>query len=134
MRAAKRSASSMSSTTSATLEWARAPLAEAVAQRRDAVRAVRAAAAGARRRRGLRDQAIAAADSAELAASATGSTAKFDLIAWTQTANARGDDAAATALRQHVHDEVTREMKLTRKPLFAEISKADGRRASKASS
>jgi len=108
------------------LEWARAPLAEAVAQRRNAVRAVRAlvphAPAGAA---GLSDQAIAAASS-ELAAERDRLDGEIsDLIARTQSAGASGDVAAATALlRQHVHDELARDMKLTKKPLFAEISKA----------
>ena len=109
------------------LEWARAPLAEAVAQRRSAVRAVRTlvphAPAGAA---GLSDQAIAAAGSTELAAERDRLDGEIsDLIAWTQSPSASGDVAAATALLwQHVHDELTRDMKLTRKPLFAEISKA----------
>jgi hypothetical protein len=109
------------------LEWARAPLAEAVAQRRNAVRAVRAlvpqAPGGAA---GLSDQAIAAASSTELAAERDRLDGEIsDLIAWTQGATAFGDVAAATVLlRQHVHDELTREMKMTKKPLFAEISKA----------
>ena len=109
------------------LEWARAPLAEAVAQRRAAVQAVRAlvpqAPAGTA---GLSDQALAAASSAALAAERDRLDGEIsDLIAWAQSADARGDVAGATALlRQHVHDELTREMKMTKKPLFAEISKA----------
>ena len=48
-----------------------------------------------------------------------------DLIAWTHSSDARGDVATAIALlRQHVHDELRRDMKLTKKPLFAEISNA----------
>ena len=94
---------------------------------RDAVCAVRAlvphAPAGAA---GLSDQMIAAASSAELAAERDRLDGEIsDLIAWTQSPSASGDVAAATALlRQHVHDELTRDMKLTKKPLFAEISKA----------
>ena len=50
-----------------------------------------------------------------------------DLIAWTHSSDARGDVATAIALlRQHVHDELKRDMKLTKKPLFAEISNASG--------
>ena len=68
----------------------------------------------------------AAAGSAALAAERDRLDGEIsDLIAWARSADARGDVAAATALlRQHVHDELTREMKMTRKPLFAEISKA----------
>jgi hypothetical protein len=111
------------------LEWARAPLAEAVAERRSAVRAVRAllpeAPAGAME---LSDQAIASASSAELAAERDRLDGEIaDLIAWTHGDEARGDVAAAIALlRRHVHDELKRDMKLTKKPLFAEISKATG--------
>jgi hypothetical protein len=109
------------------LEWARAPLAEAVRERRKAVSAARAllpqAPAGAA---GLSEQAIAAASSVELAAERDRLDGEIsDLIAWTQGESASGDIAAATALlRQHVHEELARDMKLTRKPLFAEISKA----------
>lgn len=109
------------------LEWARAPLAEAVRERRKAVSAARAllpqAPAGAA---GLSEQAIAVASSVELAAERDRLDGEIsDLIAWTQGDGASGDVAAATALlRQHVHEELARDMKLTRKPLFAEISKA----------
>ena len=74
----------------------------------------------------MSEQAIAAGNSAELAAERDRLDGEIsDLIAWTQSEAARGDVAAATALlRQHIHDELAREMKLTRKPLFAEISKA----------
>jgi hypothetical protein len=111
------------------LEWARAPLLEAVAERRNTIRAVRAlvpqAPAGAK---GLSDQALASASSAELAAERDRLDGEIaDLIAWTHGDAAHGDVAAAIALlRQHVHDELKREMKLTKKPLFAEISKATG--------
>ena len=109
------------------LEWARAPLAEAVRQRRKAVSAARVllpqAPTGAA---GLSEQAIAAASSVELAAERDRLDGEItDLIAWTQGESASGDVAAAIALlRQHVHEELARDMKLTRKPLFAEISKA----------
>jgi hypothetical protein len=111
------------------LEWARAPLAEAVAERRSAIRAVRAlvpdAPAG---EAGLTDQAVASASSAELAAERDRLDGEIaDLIAWTHGRGANGDVAAAIALlRQHVHEELKRDMKLTKTPLFAEISKATG--------
>ena len=109
------------------LEWARAPLAEAVTARRNAIRAVRAllpeAPVGAEE---PSDQALASASSAELAAERDRLDGDIaDLIVWVHGENARGDVAAATAvLRRHIHDELKREMKLTKKPLFAEISKA----------
>ena len=37
-----------------------------------------------------------------------------------------GFAAAIALLRRHVHEDLKREMKLTKKPLFAEISKATG--------
>ena len=77
---------------------------------------------------GLTDQALAAASSAELAAERDRLDGEIaDLIAWTHGQSARGDVAAAIALlRRHVHEDLKREMKLTKKPLFAEISKATG--------
>jgi hypothetical protein len=111
------------------LEWARAPLLEAVAERRNAIRAVRAlvpqAPGGAD---GPSDQALAAWSSAELAAERDRLDGEIvDLIAWTHGSAACGEVAKAIALlRQHVRDELKRDMKLTKKPLFAEISKASG--------
>jgi hypothetical protein len=111
------------------LEWARAPLAEAVAERRSTIRAVRAlvpdAPAGEDE---LSDQALASASSAALAAERDRLDGEIaDLIAWTHGQSARGGGGAARAgLRQRVHQELKRDMKLTKKPLFAEISKATG--------
>jgi hypothetical protein len=123
------------------LEWARAPLAEAVAERRNTLRAVHAhlpqAPAGGPE---WSDQALACAGSSELAAERDRLDGEIaDLIAWTHETletnetpgngahGAPADIAAAMALlRQHVRDELKREMKLTKKPLFAEISKATG--------
>jgi hypothetical protein len=131
------------------LEWARAPLAEAVAERRNTIRAVRArlprAPAGGQE---WSDQTLACAGSSELAAERDRLDGEIaDLITWTHEAlktnetpatnatpgngahdrGAPADVAAAMALlRQHVRDELKREMKLTKKPLFAEISKAAG--------
>ena len=121
------------------LEWARAPLAEAVAARRNAIRAVRArlpqAPAGGK---DWSDEALACASSSELAAERDRLDGEIaDLIAWTHAtlgthggAHGHGHDAdiaaAIASLRQHVRDELKREMTLTKKPLFAEISKAAG--------
>ncbi len=109
------------------LDWARAPLLEAVAERRSAISAVRALVPKAPgSANGLSDQALAAASSAELAAERDRLDGEIaDLIAWTHSGAACGDVAKAIALlRQHVHDELKRDMRLTKKPLFAEISKA----------
>jgi hypothetical protein len=119
------------------LEWARAPLAEAVTERRNAIRAVRAllpqAPSGGKE---LSDQALACASSSELAAERDRLDGEIaDLVAWTHRtlgdgahgSSAPADVAAAIAvLRQHVRDELKREMRMTKKPLFAEISKAAG--------
>jgi hypothetical protein len=118
------------------LEWARAPLAEAVTARRNAIRSVRAllpqAPAGGKE---FSDQALACASSSELATERDRLDGEIaDLVAWTHGDGTRAhgapaDIAAAVALlRQHVRDELKREMKLTKKPLFAEISKAAGSR------
>jgi hypothetical protein len=109
------------------LEWARAPLIEAVVERRNAIRAVRALVPQAPRSAdGLSDQTLAAASSAELAAERDRLDGEIaDLVAWTHSGAACGDVAKAIVLlRRHVHDELKRDMKLTKKPLFAEISKA----------
>ena len=112
------------------LDWARAPLAEAVAERRRAIRAVRTllpdAPAG---QEWPTDQALASAPPAELAAQRDRLDGEIaDLIAWTHSGDAHGDVATAIALlRQHVREELKRDMKLTKKPLFAEISNATGR-------
>jgi len=109
------------------VDWARAPLAIAVAERRRTIAAVRTllpqAPAGER-------GTLADASSAELIAERDRLDAEIvDLIAWVHGGEARGEVGAAMALlRQHVHDDLEREMKLTRKPLFAEISKASGGR------
>jgi hypothetical protein len=109
------------------LEWARAPLIEAVVERRNAVSAVRALVPQAPcSADGLSDQALAAASSAELAAERDRLDGEIaDLVAWTHSSAACGDVAKAIVLlRRHIHDELKRDMKLTKKPLFAEISKA----------
>jgi hypothetical protein len=111
------------------LEWARASLAEAVAERRKALAAARAllpsAPAG---REECEEASIASADSAALAAERDRLDGEIaDLLAWTQSSEARGDVAAALAiLLRHMHEEIAREMAMTKKPLFAEIAKGGG--------
>ena len=90
-----------------------------VAERRRAIRAVRAllpdAPAG---KEWPTDQALASATPAELAVERDRLDGEIaDLIAWTHSSDAHGDVATAIALlRQHVHDELKRDMKLTKKP------------------
>ncbi len=111
------------------LEWARAPLAEAVAERRNAIRAVRTLLPEAPATdTELSDQALAAAGCVELMAERDRLDGVIaDLIAWTHGKDGGGDvDAAIALLRRHVHEELKRDMKLTKKPLFAEIAKGAG--------
>jgi hypothetical protein len=111
------------------LEWARSPLAEAVTGQRKALVAARAllpsAPPGGAQ---LDDTALAAAGSTELAAERDRLDGEIaDLLAWTQGGEARGDVKAALAiLFRHMHEEIAREMVMTKKPLFAEIAKGGG--------
>jgi hypothetical protein len=111
------------------VEWARAPIAEAVAARRKAIHEARAllpkAPMGGE---GPCDQALASANSKDLAAERDRLDGEIaDLLVFAHRSAASNDVAAAIALlRRHMHDELTREMKLTRKPLFAEIAKGAG--------
>jgi hypothetical protein len=113
------------------IEWARAPIAAAIAARREALRAARRLAPGAPDgAEGLSESALAAADAAGLAAERDRLDGEIaDLMAFLRGAGASGDAQGAIALlRRHVHDELAREMTLTRKPLFAEIAKGAGGR------
>jgi hypothetical protein len=113
------------------LEWARAPLAETVAEQRNALAAARALLAapppgGA----GLSEQELASAGATALAVERDRLDCEIaDLLAWTQAAEAGGDVKAAVAiLLRQVHSAVAREMAMTKKPLFAEIAKGAGER------
>ncbi len=102
------------------IEWARAPLIESVREKRRLLTAV------ARTLGGTPDEAITAPElmgSAELAEERTRLDAA--ICAAMQAAHARADEAGRDALGlliRHAHDEASLEMKLTRKPLFAEIA------------
>lgn len=108
------------------VEWARAPLAEAVRERRKALAAARALLPSAPAGGAENDEAsLACANSAALAAERDRLDGEIaDLLAWTRGGEARGDvEAALALLLQHVHDALARETAMTRKPLFAEIAK-----------
>jgi len=109
------------------LEWARQPIIEAVLNRRRAIRAVVALAAEAPARpEALADGALALLGSAALLAERDRLDGEIaDLMAWASGAGG-GAEAALALLRRHVHDELTVEMKTTRKPLFAEIAGGPG--------
>jgi hypothetical protein len=107
------------------IEWARAPIGEAVAARRKAIDEARALLPGAP---ATADRTLAAANSDDLAAERDRLDGEIaDLLAFADK-NAQSADAKAAIalLRKHMHDELTREMRLTRKPLFAEIAKGAG--------
>ena len=110
------------------LEWARAPLAEAVAERRKALAAARALVPSAPAGREVSDATSLAADSAALAAERDRLDGEIaDLLTWTQGGKARGEvEAALAILLAHMHEEIAREMAMTKKPLFAEIAKGGG--------
>jgi hypothetical protein len=111
------------------VEWAREPILQAVEARLQAIGTARAltpaAPSGAV---GLSRESLTSASAGELAAERDRLDAEIaDLLTWCCGPGASGDAAGAIAvLRAHVHDELTLEMKLTRKPLFAEIAKGAG--------
>jgi hypothetical protein len=107
------------------IEWAQRPIHEAVAEKRALLAEI------AR---------LAPAAAPDVPADIGASTAE-DLLAQRSALDARigdaiaalskvkRDDAGAEALalvRRHLHDEQTREMKITSKPLFAEIASGNG--------
>ncbi len=104
----------------ARVEWARAPLIESVREKRQLLLVV----AGV-----LGETADATPEPLETMGSAelAEERVRLDaaLSAAMQSAHARDDEVGRHALGlmiRHAHDEASREMKLTRKPLFAEIA------------
>ena len=116
------------------IEWARAPIVEAIEARRKAIAEARALTPAAPKSatRPSTD-ALAHAGSEALAAERDRLDGEIaDLLEWCFSAAASGDAAGAIALlRRHIHDELTLEMKRTKKPLFAEIAKGAGARNDK---
>jgi hypothetical protein len=107
------------------IEWAQRPIHEAVAEKRallaEIARLAPAAAPDA-------PQSAAASTAEELLAQRSALDARIcDAIA--ALSKVKRDDAGAEALalvRRHLHDEQMREMKITSKPLFAEIASGNG--------
>lgn len=104
------------------LEWARAPILASLAERQGVIREVRAL---------LQQPALAETDLPKQADSSAQLLLERDrldaqicnLVALAFGNDAKGDVGTAQArLRQHMHDEAATEMKLTKKPLFAEIA------------
>jgi hypothetical protein len=110
----------------ARVEWARAPLLEAVREKRRLLVGVAEALGEGPLQPGPGD--LDALDSAQLSAE----QARLDgeICEAMKRAHSKGPEAGArealNLLLRHAHDEVVAEMKLTRKPLFGEIS--SGRR------
>lgn len=114
------------------VEWARGPILEAVSQKADLLQ--RVAELAPELSSATPGGAVAAMSTTELSAERDRLDAEIgDVLARIhETAGeADGRQQALGLLRQHIHDELAREMKLTRKPLFAEIaSGGDGKAAS----
>lgn len=111
------------------LEWARAPLAEAVVHRRAALREARALLPQAPLPDGRpTEQAVELANASELTAERDRLDGEIaDLIVWAHGPDGRGSvEAAIVLLRRHIHETLVHEMKMTKKPLFAEIAKGVG--------
>ena len=103
------------------LEWKRSPLIEAVGEKRALLRAVAALVPE------LAGPETATAPETLTSAALLEERDRLDARIGDAlaVAYARKDEAARHTLRlliAHAHDELTREMKLTRKPLFAEIA------------
>lgn len=107
------------------LEWQRLPLMKAIEARRAVIEQVRllqgvetepqhADPAGDVPSRSSRDL-IAERDRLDGEIS--------DLVGWAFSAQTDGAVAARLLLREYMHDDAAQEMKLTKKPLFAEIAK-----------
>jgi hypothetical protein len=107
------------------VEWARAPILEAVEAKIELLRVV-----GGLMPSLPKSDPTAALE--RLSSAALGAErarldgAIGDALAWAHRLSSESDDASAREalglLVKHAHDELTREMKITRKPLFAEIA------------
>ena len=115
------------------IEWARAPVAAAIAEKRALLRAV-AKLLPDMPARAATDE-IEATSTAELSAERDRLDAEIgDVLALIHARKPAGEPQAQQALgllKQHMHDELAREMKLTRKPLFAEIAGGGETKAAK---
>jgi hypothetical protein len=114
------------------IEWARAPVAAAIAEKRELLRKVAEL---------LPDMPAFATNSleatltAELSAERDRLDAEIgDVLALIHARKPAGEPQAQQALgllKQHMHDELARETKLTRKPLFAEIASGGDTKAAR---
>jgi hypothetical protein len=107
------------------IEWARAPVAAAVAEKTELLARIDKLIPDLPRRDP--PAAGSAASTSELVAERDRLDAAIVavlalLYARKQNGDAAAHDEALELIRDHLHDEVVREMKLTRKPLFAEIA------------
>jgi hypothetical protein len=104
------------------IEWARAPVAAAIAEKRELLRKVGELLPDVPSRPADGGDAIS---TAELMAERDRLDAEIgDALALIHAGDAgkAGARQALALLKQHMHDELARETKLTRKPLFAEIA------------
>jgi hypothetical protein len=116
------------------IEWARAPIVQAIEAKRKAIAEARALTPGAPKSAASPSiDALVEASSEALAAERDRLDGEVaDLLQWCSGPAASGDAAGAIAmLRRHIHDELTLEMKRTKKPLFAEIARGVGARNDK---
>ena len=116
------------------IEWARAPVAAAIAEKHALLRALGEL---------LPDlpqtsvpDCAASSSTTELAAERDRLDAEIgDALALIHVskpgASVEKREQALSLLKQHMHDELTREMKLTRKPLFAEIASGGSGKAAR---
>jgi hypothetical protein len=105
------------------IEWARAPVAAAISEKRELLRKIGELLPDMPRRPADGGDAIS---TAELTAERDRLDAEIaDALALVYAGDAAGKAEARQALallKQQMHDELARETKLTRKPLFAEIA------------
>jgi hypothetical protein len=115
------------------IEWARAPVVQAIAEKRALLRTIGDL---------LPDMPVPATSdaeattTAELAAERDRLDAEIgDVLALIHArqpaGKAEAQQQALGLLKQHMHDELSREMKLTRKPLFAEIASGGDAKAAR---
>jgi hypothetical protein len=116
------------------IEWARAPVAAAVAEKSELLARIEALLPDLPRPAAPADR--EAASTADLSAERDRLDAAIvAVLALIHARKGDGDNPAHSEamrlIKEHLHQEVTREMKLTRKPLFAEIASGGDAKATR---
>jgi hypothetical protein len=116
------------------LERRQAPLRAAIARRRGVIAAVRlllpdAPVAGPVPAQPADPQAVSATDLEAMRDALDDEISALIRHVFDAPPDDPGREAARALLRRHMHDDVSEEMKLTRKPLFAEIATGGGKPA-----